>query len=141
MTGERQLRTQLAHLLDADLLRVLDEPQRQNVGVLPGEDASATGADAARSLLCLSAQNELRSPQSEPVPASAGGFMDQQRVRHSIGGVGGRERCRFRTEPARGHAEPTSASSATPACLSTSASGLEASITRTRAGSRRAICR
>src|SRR6185503_2189581 len=88
VTGECQLVAELAHLLDADLLGLLDEPQIENIGVLSGENAAAPRADAAGRLRGLGAQNELRSPLGEPVPAGAGSFLDQQCVRHSICGVG-----------------------------------------------------
>src|SRR6185312_3772152 len=141
MAGEGELIAQLPHLLDADLLRLLDQAQHAQIRMLPGEHALTAQAHTARRTLPLPAQNEPSSPKSEPVPACAGRLMNQQSVGHPVGGISRRERRGLVAEPARGHPVAMSVASTSSTCRCTWTSGTEASITRTLLGSRRTISR
>ena len=155
---QRQIRGQLAHLLDADLLRILQRPQQREIRVLQRGHAAAADARPARAAAARAAQQQLRGPDGEPLPAGARGFVDEQRVRQASAGVCRSKRLHVLAEPgghrsegrqrlgrrgrgcgvaARGAhacaALARSSASTAPICASTCASGRAASMTRKRA--------
>ena len=162
VAGEREVGGEIAHLLDADLLRVLGGADPGEVGVLLRPDSPAARAGAAGRLGSVLAEHQLCRPGREPLPAGPRGFVDQQRVRHAPCPEGAAQGGALRSRPGhvrRGaqqgrraqclvtgaaHARRSRACSSPRACAmrcSTSDRGAAASMMRKRCGSRRASAR
>ena len=80
MARERKVSGKLAHLLDTDLARVLDELHSDEIRVLGACDAPAGCALAAGRMSRIRAQDELCHPVRQDIAARAARFVDEKCV-------------------------------------------------------------